>query len=73
MADAGTIANLCDGTLLVVRAGYTPAEVILKARKELKERNVVGVVLNAVAEDAEAYSSYYAYGYQSKAEAQVSK
>jgi non-specific protein-tyrosine kinase len=73
VADAGTIASLCDGVLLVVRAGYTPAEVILRSKRELKDRNVVGVVLNAVSEDAEAYSSYYAYGYQAKNEAQASK
>jgi protein-tyrosine kinase len=73
VADASTIANLCDGVLLVVRAGYTPSEVIVKCRRELKERNVVGVVLNAVAQDAEAYGSYYAYGYQAKNEAQASK
>jgi non-specific protein-tyrosine kinase len=73
VADAGTIASLCDGVLLVVRAGYTPAEVILRSRRELKDRNVVGVVLNAVSEDTEAYSSYYAYGYQAKNEALASK
>jgi Mrp family chromosome partitioning ATPase len=58
------IANWCDGVLLVVRAGITPSAVIMKARQELKGRNVVGVVLNAVADDALGYGSYYAYGYQ---------
>jgi capsular exopolysaccharide synthesis family protein len=64
VADAGMIANWCDGVLLVVRAGITPSAVIMKARQELKGRNVVGVVLNAVADDALGYGSYYAYGYQ---------
>lgn len=72
VADPGVIAHVCDGVLLVVRAEYTPSEVILKSRRELKDRNILGVVLNAVTEGATAYSSYYAYGYQSN-EAQVQK
>jgi len=72
VADAGVIANLCDGVLLIVRAAVTPSAVILKSRQELKERNVVGVVLNAVAHDALAYGSYYASGYQNN-EAKTSK
>jgi len=72
VADAGMIANWCDGVLLVVRAGFTPSGVIVKSRQELKGRNVVGVVLNAVGDDALAYGSYYASGYQ-KDEAKASK
>ena len=64
VADAGIIAHWCDGLLLVVRAGFTPSAVIVKSRQELKQRNVVGVVLNAVADDALAYGSHYGYGYQ---------
>jgi protein-tyrosine kinase len=67
VADAGIISHCCDGVLLVVRARFTPASVILKSRQELKQRNVVGVVLNAVAEDALAYGSHYGYGYQPSA------
>lgn len=59
VADAGVIAHWCDGLLLVVRAGFTPSAVIAKSRQELKGRNVVGVVLNAVAEDAMSYGPYY--------------
>jgi capsular exopolysaccharide synthesis family protein len=69
VADAGVIANWCDGVLLVVRAEFTPSPVILKSRQELKARNVVGVVLNAVAEGALTYSSYYAAGYGSSGKA----
>jgi capsular exopolysaccharide synthesis family protein len=69
VADAGVIANWCDGVLLVVRAEFTPAPVILKSRQELKARNVVGVVLNAVAEGALTYSSYYSSGYGSNGKA----
>jgi capsular exopolysaccharide synthesis family protein len=59
VADAGLIANWCDGLLLVVRAGFTPSAVLTKARQELKGRNVVGVVLNAVLDDALSYGPYY--------------
>jgi len=63
VADSGVIANWCDGVLLVVRAGFTPSAVIVKSRQELAGRNVVGVVLNAVADDALPHGSYYGYGY----------
>lgn len=64
VADASILANLCDGVLLVVRAGSTPAEVTERARQELTGRNVVGVVLNAVDEAGMYGSAYYqAYGY----------
>jgi capsular exopolysaccharide synthesis family protein len=72
VADAGVIANWCDGVLLVVRAGFTPSAVIAKSGRELKGRNVVGTVLNAVADDTLAYGSFYGYGNQ-KDEAQTSR
>ena len=72
VADASMIANWCDGLLLVVRAGFTPSAVIAKSRQELKGRNVVGVVLNAVAKDALGYGAYYASG-DRKDEVELSK
>jgi capsular exopolysaccharide synthesis family protein len=60
VADAGVIAQWCDGLLLVVRASYTPSAVIAKSRQELKGRNIVGVVLNAVEGNASSY--YGGYG-----------
>jgi capsular exopolysaccharide synthesis family protein len=66
VADASMLADLCDGVVLVVRAGATPSEVAQKACQELQGRNVIGVVLNA-AEEAHLYRSYYSqrwgYGY----------
>src|SRR5579863_767051 len=62
VADASVLAEHCDGVLLVVRAGATPSETVQRARKELKARNVIGVVLNAVEEDNGSYSYDYAYG-----------
>ncbi len=62
VADAGIIGHACDGVLLVVRAGYTPAALVLKSKEELKQRNIVGVVLNAATESA-SYGGYRGYGY----------
>jgi protein-tyrosine kinase len=64
VADASILANMCDGVLLVVRAGSTPSDVAERARQELQGKNVVGVVLNAVDESSMQGSAYYqAYGY----------
>jgi protein-tyrosine kinase len=63
VADAIGLAHLCDGVLLVVRAGSTPVEAARKASQELQGRNVLGVVLNAV-DKKHAYPHYYGqYGY----------
>ena len=62
VADANILADICDGVLLVVKAGDTPSEVVQKACQELSGRNIVGVVLNA-AEQAQVYGSYYYNGY----------
>lgn len=58
VADASVLADLCEGILLVVRAGSTPAEAAQKAYQGLQGRNVLGVVLNAV-EEKHAYPHYY--------------
>ena len=63
VADARVLADFCDGLLLVMKAGSTPFAVVQRARQELKERNVVGAVLNAVEEQDLGYASYYASGY----------
>ncbi len=68
VADASVLGDMCDGVLLVVRSGSTPAEVAQKACQELQGKNIVGVVLNAV-EKGHLYDSYYyegySYGYRS--------
>lgn len=65
VADASLLADMCDGILLVVRAGSTPAEVAQRAAQEMQGRNVVGVVLNAT-EKTHLYEAYYyeSYGYE---------
>ena len=64
VADASILADLCDGVLMVVRAGSTPSEVAQKACQKMPSGKLIGVVLNA-ADKEEAYGSYYhqSYGY----------
>jgi protein-tyrosine kinase len=62
VADASILADLCDGVLLVVRAGSTPSEIAQRARQELQGKNIVGVVLNA-ADEAGMYGANYYQGY----------
>jgi protein-tyrosine kinase len=62
VADASVLAEHCDGVLLVVRAGATPAATVQRACQELKTRNVLGVVLNAT-DGASAYGAYSQYDY----------
>jgi protein-tyrosine kinase len=65
VADASIIADICDGVLLVVRADSTPLELAQRACQELRGRNVIGVVLNAVDESplyGSAYYPKYVYG-----------
>jgi Mrp family chromosome partitioning ATPase len=63
VADASVIADLCDGVLLVIRAGFTPSTSAQRAAQDLKNKNVVGVVLNTVEKNALAYGSYYGSAY----------
>ncbi|MGB0035843.1 MAG: CpsD/CapB family tyrosine-protein kinase [Candidatus Acidiferrales bacterium] len=62
VADAGILANLCDGVLMVVRSGTTPAETAQRACQELKDKNLIGAVLNAV-DETDLGSSYYYHAY----------
>ena len=63
VADASILANLCDGVLMVVRATTTSAEVAQRACQEMKNKNLLGVVLNAVKKEDGSYGAYYAEGY----------
>ena len=62
--DASVIADMCDGVLLVVRAGSTDFEIAEKAAAEFRDRNLIGVVLNRV-EKGDMYGEYY-YGYSAE-------
>jgi protein-tyrosine kinase len=61
VADATILADVCDGVLLVVRAGSTPSSTGQRACQEMKGKNVLGVVLNAV-EESHMYGTYYYQG-----------
>ncbi len=63
VADASILAKLCNGVLLVVRATATPSHVAQRACQELKDKNLLGVVLNAVKKEDGSYGAYYAEGY----------
>jgi protein-tyrosine kinase len=58
LSDASLLAELCDGVLMVVKAGRTPFDTAQKGKKQFEQRHLLGVVLNDVAPQA-AYSAYY--------------
>lgn len=74
VADASVLADHCDGVLLIVRAGTTPTDLAQRAQQELRGRNIIGVVLNAMEKshaDQSYYYTGYGYGYgQSEAKAE---
>ena len=63
VADPSVLADICDGVLLVTRAGVTPATIAQRACQELRGRNLVGVVLNGLQDSHTYHSDYYYYGY----------
>jgi len=50
LTDAGLLASMADGALLVARAGQTPWDVIQRAAEAVGIDRILGVVLNGVAE-----------------------
>lgn len=60
--DPNLLADLCDGTLFVVRAGSTNHEVAVRAADEFRKKNALGVVLNGV-EAGTGYGQYYLGSY----------
>ena len=57
LPDGPTVAALCDGVVVVVRAGITPLEDVEAALELLDRRRVIGLVLN----DAEQGRAHYGY------------
>jgi capsular exopolysaccharide synthesis family protein len=55
--DANILADLCDGTLFVLRAGETSSEIASKAVLEFRGKNLLGVVLNQV-DQTEGFGGY---------------
>ena len=68
VADAGVLASLVDGVVLVISADQTPRRAVSSARRvlELAGARVLGVVLNKVNSSQGEYYGYYAEDYQGK-------
>src|SRR6266849_959740 len=58
VADALTLAEICDGVLTVIRAAQTGFDSAQKSCQQLREKNLLGVALNCADEGA-SYGSYY--------------
>lgn len=61
LSDANLLANVADGTLLVVRADFTPYDVVQRALSALGKDRILGVILNQATDVGPAgkYHSYY--------------
>src|SRR3990172_56046 len=46
LADMNVLSKIVDGLVLVVKAGKTPKDIVLKGIKSISDRNIVGIVLN---------------------------
>lgn len=46
LADMNIISKIVDGVVLIVRAGKTPKDIVLKAVQSLNSANIAGIVLN---------------------------
>lgn len=58
LPDAKSVSELCDGLVMVVRAGVTPQEEVQAALDILDRRKVVGLVLNGSDASREQYGYY---------------
>jgi protein-tyrosine kinase len=62
-ADAGLLAQLVDGVLMVIRADRTPQNLIDHAITAIGRERILGVILNGVeGTETTPYSGYYGYG-----------
>jgi len=61
LSDASLLAGMCDRSILVVGAGSTSSELAQTACQELKESNLLGIVLNG-AEESPIGNTYGYYG-----------
>jgi len=60
VSDAGQLADICDGVLLVVRSNATPFDLAQRARDEFDKKKIVGVVLNGVDGNSLSHPGYNA-------------
>ena len=63
--DAAILAQKSDGATLVIQAGKTRKETVLKAKKDLERhaRKLLGVILNKVSLSSSSYYGGYYYNY----------
>jgi capsular exopolysaccharide synthesis family protein len=61
VADSTSLANFCDGVLMVVRSNMTPSDLARRAREEFQDKLLLGVILNGAPSGSLAQSKYY-YG-----------
>ena len=68
VSDAAVLAGLCDGVIVVVRAGATPHDLVQTTLQEFRGKNLLGVVLNRAEDQAGygAYSYYAGFGVDTK-------
>jgi len=68
VTDAAILANVVDGVIMLVRAGKTPIEIILRSKEKLIEAkaNIIGVLLNNIDIGQESYYYYYYYNEDEK-------
>lgn len=68
--DAAILGSMCDGAVLVVRAGHTEREAAQQAVRQLNAvgARIVGAVLNDPDGELPKHSSYYSYQYKYYAE-----
>jgi capsular exopolysaccharide synthesis family protein len=70
VSDTLTIRELVDGFVFIYRFGYTPHEMFRQAVEEIGDKNILGVVLNAVEQQSQKYYKRYYGKYYRKTEAQ---
>ncbi|MCX7591436.1 MAG: polysaccharide biosynthesis tyrosine autokinase, partial [Kiritimatiellae bacterium] len=67
VSDATILGAMCDGVVLVVKAGMNTRTMLLRAREQLAavHARIIGVVLNqaVLSTMGRYYSTYYTYGY----------
>jgi len=64
LSDASLLAGLVDGVILVVGAGATGYQLVLKAISDLGRDRIIGAVLNRVEEENVGPSQYYRHYYR---------
>jgi capsular exopolysaccharide synthesis family protein len=66
MADAASLARLCDGVLVVVREGHTRRKMLNKALESIERKKLLGLVFNEAASTQATYEQFGGYAYYDK-------